>query len=296
MIGAGVVLSGRFQLRRNLRIEDAATSWEAFDTTLDRRVLIKLLRADLATDPDAIVQFHRDVRIAARADSSSGAQLLDAGDDPTTHLPFAVFEWLEHAPGADEPPLEPDWHAPPRRDRSRVAPQALPDRGRRSTGRQSVRRAARGPQSLILLLVLVPVAAGALFTRSFLQLQQPAPVPAALFSLPSSAAAATPVASTIPVSRPAPAAQAASPVPTATSAAPRSTFLPAPASGGERRRIANTDGIGVALRATPGGDKLPGKGYDEGVTVTLLEVQGAWAHIRGDDGREGWVLAVTLVP
>jgi SH3-like domain-containing protein len=41
---------------------------------------------------------------------------------------------------------------------------------------------------------------------------------------------------------------------------------------------------------------LPGKGYDEGVTVTLLEEQGAWARIRGDDGREGWVLAVTLVP
>jgi uncharacterized protein YgiM (DUF1202 family) len=30
--------------------------------------------------------------------------------------------------------------------------------------------------------------------------------------------------------------------------------------------------------------------------VTLLETQGMWAHIRGDDGREGWVLAVTLVP
>jgi Rrf2 family protein len=52
----------------------------------------------------------------------------------------------------------------------------------------------------------------------------------------------------------------------------------------------------VRSRRGPDGDKLPAKGYDEGDTVTLLEVQGAWAHIRGDDGREGWVLAVTLVP
>jgi hypothetical protein len=65
---------------------------------------------------------------------------------------------------------------------------------------------------------------------------------------------------------------------------------------GQRRKIANTDGQGVALRASPGGDRLPGHGYDEGDTVTLLDQSGQWAHIRGDDGREGWVLAVTLVP
>jgi hypothetical protein len=60
--------------------------------------------------------------------------------------------------------------------------------------------------------------------------------------------------------------------------------------------VASTDGQGVALRASPGGERLPGKGYDEGAVLTLLEQRGQWAHIRGDDGREGWVLAVTLVP
>jgi SH3-like domain-containing protein len=73
------------------------------------------------------------------------------------------------------------------------------------------------------------------------------------------------------------------------------TAAPSPQAG-ERVRIANTDGIGVALRDGPGGNRLPGKGYDEGVTVSVLERQGAWAHIRGDDGRDGWVLAVTVPP
>ena len=52
----------------------------------------------------------------------------------------------------------------------------------------------------------------------------------------------------------------------------------------------------MALRASPDGDRLPGKGYDEGAVLTVLERQGAWTHIRGDDGREGWVPTVTLAP
>jgi SH3-like domain-containing protein len=58
----------------------------------------------------------------------------------------------------------------------------------------------------------------------------------------------------------------------------------------------NTDGRGVALRLSPGGDRQPGKGYDEGATVTAFESSGQWTRIRGSDGREGWVLSVTLGP
>jgi uncharacterized protein YgiM (DUF1202 family) len=52
----------------------------------------------------------------------------------------------------------------------------------------------------------------------------------------------------------------------------------------------------VALRAGSCSDRLPGKGYDEGEVVTVLEQQGQWTHIRGHDGRDGWVLTVTLAP
>lgn len=107
-------------------------------------------------------------------------------------------------------------------------------------------------------------------------------------------------------------AQVASPTPILTLTAvsiraeQTSTLIPAPSRDtlapgspmqpGERRRVANTEGLGVALRAAPGGDRQPGKGYDEGATVTVLEQRGEWALIHGDDGREGWVLAATLVP
>jgi hypothetical protein len=86
------------------------------------------------------------------------------------------------------------------------------------------------------------------------------------------------------------------PGPAATSAASaRPTATPGSTTG-VTRRIVNTDGQGVALRASPGGDRLPGKGYDEGATVTAFESSGEWTHIRGSDGREGWVLSVTLAP
>jgi hypothetical protein len=68
----------------------------------------------------------------------------------------------------------------------------------------------------------------------------------------------------------------------------------APLTTGSQHRVTNTEGQGVALRASPGGDRLPGKGYDDGDVLTVLEQQGEWTHIRGADGRDGWVLTVTL--
>jgi SH3-like domain-containing protein len=73
------------------------------------------------------------------------------------------------------------------------------------------------------------------------------------------------------------------------------TRTPTPTAG-VTRRIVNTDGRGVALRASPGGDRLPGKGYDEGATVQAFESNGQWTRIQGSDGRQGWVLTVTLAP
>jgi hypothetical protein len=284
-------------LLRNLGVEGRAVVWEAHDITLDRRVRVKLLRADLGGDARAIEHFRDEVRAAARGGTAdTDARVLDAGDDQSLKLPFVVFEWLDQlADQADDNrSTEPEWLAAPPA-RAKIAP-VTPARAKiaqveRSGGGSPGRLAQR----LVLLLVLIPIAVGAFLVRNFLQ--QPAPVPNAVFSLTSGTSVATPGASTVPASRAAApvAAQPTSPPPTAVPATPRPTLTPAPASG-QRRRIANTDGQGVALRATAGGDKLPGKGYDEGVTVTLLEVQGDYAHIRGDDGREGWVLAVTLVP
>ena len=53
---------------------------------------------------------------------------------------------------------------------------------------------------------------------------------------------------------------------------------------------------GLPFARRPAAIGLPGKGYDEGATVSAFERSGEWTHIRGGDGREGWVLSVTLAP
>jgi hypothetical protein len=60
----------------------------------------------------------------------------------------------------------------------------------------------------------------------------------------------------------------------------------------ERMRIANTDGQGVVLRATPRDDDRTARGFMDGTWVTILEQRDPdWARVRGDNGQEGWVPA-----
>jgi hypothetical protein len=62
-------------------------------------------------------------------------------------------------------------------------------------------------------------------------------------------------------------------------------------------RVANTDGLGVVLHTAPSRDARVPRGLLEGTKVTLLEREGAdWAHVRGENGQEGWVSARYLVP
>ncbi len=177
--------------------------------------------------------------------------------------------------------------------------------------------------SLALLLAIgVAVRAGAAAWTAWINepLDRPESGPSVTPTLRPPAAGAAPGQPTVTPAAPPPTVAAAigptsqtvSPTlvltPTVTTVGANQTSTPAPAptlgpgtagstpQPGEQRQVANTDGLGVALHTSPGGDRQPGKGYDEGTTLTVLEVQGEWARIRGDDGREGWVLGVTLAP
>jgi hypothetical protein len=59
---------------------------------------------------------------------------------------------------------------------------------------------------------------------------------------------------------------------------------------GQAARVAHTDGQGVVLRTAPREDARVPRGLLEGARVTVLEQpDGEWAHVRGDNGLEGWV-------
>jgi hypothetical protein len=265
----GSRLSGRYELRRRLGTDTQATRWEGFDLGLERAVLIRVLRPDLARQPDEVQRFWAEAGAAARGAVAAGRRVLDAGYADEDQLPFVVLELPGEGEGHTATaegcgPVFRDGKAlPPRQPRLAATP-----------------RQARMPRGVALALLLVPVVAGVVLIRGLLggSVFQPSKV-AAVLPTPvavqaTAQATVTPRAQVQPTPRP----------PTAT---------PAPEQA-VRRKIVNTDGQGVALRASPGGPRLPGHGYDEGAIVTVLGVEGAWAHIRGDDGRQGWILAVTL--
>jgi hypothetical protein len=271
------LIAGRYELVRELGRSGDVLHWEAFDSALHRRVLLEFLPQELVDDPAAVERFWQSARSSARASTATGERVLDAGTDVETGRIFVVREWSESM--------------------GETVPIAVPrhNETRKSTPAFDARRAL-----LIGLLLAVGVGVWAINTgvhgwlnwvnEPLIQMspsfvldqptaeaaqatQQPGPQPTAVVVAPTKA-----IATVAPAIVPTPARTAS------------------PASSGVPRRIVNTDGQGVALRASPGGDRLPGKGYDEGVTVTAFEQSGEWTHIRGSDGREGWVLSVTLAP
>lgn len=63
--------------------------------------------------------------------------------------------------------------------------------------------------------------------------------------------------------------------------------------------VSGTDGDGVRLRSTPGGDQLGS--YSEGTTLEQIGPDQAvggvnWRNVRGPDGLEGWVAAEFTAP
>jgi hypothetical protein len=272
------LIAGRYELLRESASSADTVRWEAFDSALERRVLLDFPRHDLVGDPAAVERFWEQARTSARTSTVAGARVLDAGTDSETGRAFVVREWPQG-------PTEDETHA-----------LGVPARVRRPAPRRTLisRRLIMIAGLLALgLAMLLVLGAGA---KSWLEWVNTPLVQISnqfvLGPVPTASASSAQPAAPAPTSAPAAtrAAAAVTPTPAAT---PRATATPAE-TGGATRRIVNTDGRGVALRGSPGGDRLPGKGYDEGATVTAFERNGDWTRIRGADGREGWVLSVTL--
>jgi hypothetical protein len=266
------LIATRYELVRELRANTDTIDWEAFDTALDRRVIVQLLRPELIHDTLAMERFWQAARAAARRTATVGERVLDAGTDSDTDQRFVVREWPV------SPPVAPDV----RRQVPREPAVAAPLR----------RRFAGCPRWIVLGGALVVLMLGAAALKPAVEgwlawVNTPFVRQDRSFGLgPAVAVPATAASAGRSTSQP-------TIVPTP---APTRAATATPVAQGQPRRVVNTDGRGVALRATPGGDRLPGKGYDEGATVQALEQNGEWTHIRGSDGREGWVLTVTLAP
>ncbi|MFP6683972.1 MAG: serine/threonine-protein kinase, partial [Polyangiaceae bacterium] len=92
----GETIDSCYEIIREIGSGAMGGVFEAKQTFTDRRVAIKLLnRPGIVHAKDVITRFEREALAAAKLSSPHIVQILDAGHDPTTGLPYTVMELLQ---------------------------------------------------------------------------------------------------------------------------------------------------------------------------------------------------------
>jgi tRNA A-37 threonylcarbamoyl transferase component Bud32 len=93
VLQAGELLEGRYRILRTLDEGGMGTVLLAEHVLIKRKVAIKLLRAELATDPEVIERFMNEASVAGRLGHPNIVESTDMGF--SNGVPFIVFEYLE---------------------------------------------------------------------------------------------------------------------------------------------------------------------------------------------------------
>jgi tRNA A-37 threonylcarbamoyl transferase component Bud32 len=89
----GMQLSGRYRLDAQIGAGGMSTVYRAFDQTLERRVAIKLMHREIASDSGQLERFRREARAVAQLSHPHIVGVIDAGEDEGR--PYIVFEYVE---------------------------------------------------------------------------------------------------------------------------------------------------------------------------------------------------------
>ncbi|HEX4515941.1 MAG TPA: protein kinase [Polyangiaceae bacterium] len=94
MLGAGAWVTPNVRLESPLGAGGMGSVWVAEHTTLKTRVVVKLMRPELAKDPETLQRFSREAAAAANVKSPHVVSVLDHGVAPDGS-PFITMELLE---------------------------------------------------------------------------------------------------------------------------------------------------------------------------------------------------------
>jgi serine/threonine-protein kinase len=89
----GTTLNGRYRLEARIGAGGMSTVYRALDETLQRRVAIKLMNREVASDSDQLERFRREARAVAQLSHPHIVGVIDAGEDD--NRPYIVFEYVE---------------------------------------------------------------------------------------------------------------------------------------------------------------------------------------------------------
>ncbi len=96
---------GKYELQKRLARGGQGEVWKAFDTRLRRYVAIKLLHADLQSDPDFVSRFEGEARFIASLHHPNIVQIhdfqLDYASNPNAPIAYMVMDYIEGPTLAD---------------------------------------------------------------------------------------------------------------------------------------------------------------------------------------------------
>ena len=101
VVKTGDVIEGRYRILKVLGEGGMGTVFLAEHTLIKRRVAIKILHSELATDGDVIERFMNEARAAGTLGHPNIVESTDMGFTGT-HVPYIVFEYLEGTLLTDE--------------------------------------------------------------------------------------------------------------------------------------------------------------------------------------------------
>ena len=92
----GSIVDGKYEIKKLLGQGGMGSVYVAEHSTTGRRCAVKLISsADLTKDPQVLGRFEREARAAGAIDTQYITQVLDAGIDRESGLPFIAMEFLD---------------------------------------------------------------------------------------------------------------------------------------------------------------------------------------------------------
>ena len=93
MVNKGDMINDRYQIIRSIGEGGMANVYLAEDTILNRRVAVKILRGDLASDEKFVRRFQREAISASSLNDPNIVEVYDVGEDDGKY--FIVMEYVE---------------------------------------------------------------------------------------------------------------------------------------------------------------------------------------------------------
>ncbi|MCP2276755.1 protein kinase domain-containing protein [Nocardia amikacinitolerans] len=101
MLNNGAMIADRYRLQRLIATGGMGQVWEALDTRLDRRVAVKVLKAEFSADPTFRHRFRTEAKTTAQLNHSGIAGIYDYGEtyDPSAgETAYLVMELVQGEP------------------------------------------------------------------------------------------------------------------------------------------------------------------------------------------------------